>query len=534
MNIRNYNILFHTHTISGIIISAALYVIFFAGSYSFFRDDIEAWERNEPAKESVFLETDINALVENLALDHDLKFRDITLSQHKISQRINVSLSAPKDTLDESRQRGAFFYMNLNDYSTSEYKSAYTLGEFLYRLHFFAQLNLYGRSGYLFAGIVSFFFLFALITGVWIHWDKIISNFYLFRPKAKLKNLWTDAHTALGIIGLPYQFIFALTGVFLIIGTTVLAPPVLSIIYKGDQESMYADMGFGVPEYKPSFQTLDNVPDLNFYVEEVQKSWGEFELRSISLFAYGDQNMRIIIEGVPLPASKFTGKGKAIFKAGDLTPEYEVDPYGPSSYLQGSNDVLRKLHFGDFGGLGLRIVYFILGLVSCVVILSGVLIWLVARDKKSTPDIKRKFNKWLVWIYMAICLGMYPVTAISFLAVKLSMSASELSPLEFIYHWYFYSWLIISIILVALRDNFKITKWSMLSGGILGLAIPISNGYQTGNWLWKTFNSDQIQIFTVDMLWLLTSILSLWVAFMMRKKDNSNDSIEHNDYQTSS
>jgi uncharacterized iron-regulated membrane protein len=48
MSNRIYNILFHTHTISGIFISLALYVIFFAGSFSFFRDEINSWERNEP------------------------------------------------------------------------------------------------------------------------------------------------------------------------------------------------------------------------------------------------------------------------------------------------------------------------------------------------------------------------------------------------------------------------------------------------------------------------------------------------------
>ena len=35
MGNRIYNILFHTHTVSGIVISVALYVIFFTGSFSF-------------------------------------------------------------------------------------------------------------------------------------------------------------------------------------------------------------------------------------------------------------------------------------------------------------------------------------------------------------------------------------------------------------------------------------------------------------------------------------------------------------------
>ncbi|RYG94835.1 PepSY domain-containing protein, partial [archaeon] len=34
---------FHTHTVSGIVISVVLFVIFFAGSFSFFRDEIINW-----------------------------------------------------------------------------------------------------------------------------------------------------------------------------------------------------------------------------------------------------------------------------------------------------------------------------------------------------------------------------------------------------------------------------------------------------------------------------------------------------------
>ncbi|MBW3466984.1 PepSY-associated TM helix domain-containing protein [Arthrospiribacter ruber] len=527
MNIRNYNILFHTHTISGIIISAALYVIFFAGSYSFFRDDIEAWERNEAVTEQVFLETDFNRLIDTLASRHELGNRDITIRQYKLSQRANVSISATKDTTQSAAGTpGSFFYTNLKDFSSTDYRSSYTLGEFLYRLHFFAQLNLYGRSGYMLAGFVTFFFLFALITGVWIHWDKIISNFYLFRPQAKLKNLWTDAHTALGILGLPYQFIFAVTGVFLIIGTTVMAPPVLSLIYKGDQEKLYEDMGFNPPVYELNYQKLEKIPDINLMLKKAGDKWGDFELKSISLYSYGDQNMHISIQGAPYPKSRFSGKGEAIFNAHDEEPVYHQDLNSNPNYLHASADVLRKLHFGDFGGLGLRIVYFILGLVSCFVILSGVMVWLVARDKKSTPDIKRKFNAWLVWIYLALCLGMYPTTAIAFFAVKVFLTELNPDPMRFIFQVFFYSWLGITVLLTALRNNRSITKYSLLSGAVIGLTIPIANGMVTGNWFWSTFNSDQVQLFTVDMLWLTTSLISLWTFYKMNRTESPEPASE--------
>jgi uncharacterized iron-regulated membrane protein len=64
-------------------------------------------------------------------------------------------------------------------------------------------------------------------------------------------------------------------------------------------------------------------------------------------------------------------------KSGEIVSEKE--PFRQISYVDGTSGILYRLHFG---GVGLRVVYFILGIVSCFVILSGVLIWLVARDKK--------------------------------------------------------------------------------------------------------------------------------------------------------
>lgn len=66
MGNRTYNILFHTHTVSGIVISVALYVIFFAGSFSFFRDEIVNWERGHTVEDYDELSVDFNSVLKDL------------------------------------------------------------------------------------------------------------------------------------------------------------------------------------------------------------------------------------------------------------------------------------------------------------------------------------------------------------------------------------------------------------------------------------------------------------------------------------
>lgn len=50
---KNYNVLFHTHTVAGIVISFALFVIFYAGAFSLFRHEIAQWENPDMRQEVI-------------------------------------------------------------------------------------------------------------------------------------------------------------------------------------------------------------------------------------------------------------------------------------------------------------------------------------------------------------------------------------------------------------------------------------------------------------------------------------------------
>ena len=521
MNNRIYNILFHTHTVSGLLISVGLFIIFFAGSFSFFKDEIMSWERNEPLREAEFSSIDVDALMTSLDENYDTYGRDISFTKYDEAKRISVNIGASKDTTTTKPgggRRGDFFYINTDDHQTYDYAGNYSIGEFLYRLHFLAQLNLYGRSGYLIAGIISFFFLFAIITGVIVHWNKIVSNFYVFRPKEKLKTVWTDAHTALGIIGLPYQFVFAVTGVFFIVGSTIMAPPVASIIYDGDTEKMYNDFGYGEKEFPLAGQSGSST-DINSFISRVGNYWPNFQIQSVNLYNYGDANMHIGVSGSPAFSKKFTGEGELIFHAASGKIVHEKNPFHNTSYADGAVGVITRLHFGDFGGRSLKVVYFILGLISCFVIITGILIWLVARNKKHIAEHKRKFNAWVGWIFLAVCLSMYPATAFTFLCVKLLVTEFDASRMTAIYYLFFYSWLALIILFSAKRDNFFTNKFTLLLGAALGFFIPVANGIISGNWMWKTYRQGFYDIFFIDAFWWGLAFSTLVIAVRLKRKE---------------
>jgi len=512
MNNRNYNIYFHTHTVSGIVISVVLFVIFFAGSFSFFRDDINNWERNESVAITKEIQLDYNTALKKLDKEYVLHGRNVTISKNSNERRVAVYMEGTKDTLAPAKQKeSSFFYLDTKTFNTFTYEQSYSLGEFLYRLHFLAQIPY--PVGYYLSGFIALFFLFAIITGVLLHWKKIVSNFYIFRPKEKLKTLWTDAHTALGMIGLPFQFVYAVTGAFFMIKLLIVAPAVQAL-YKGDQDKLYKELEYTDPDYKFENKKLAAPFNIDQLVAKTKSNWKDFEITRVFIQNYGDANMHVLVEGEMLSDKKFTGIGKVVYRISDGKEIAKKNPVTQNNYLDIVKNVLYKIHFGDYGGYALRIVSFILGIITCFVIISGVMIWLVARQKNNLPEKKRRFNAAVVRIYLAICLSMYPITALTFIASKIFYPLSK----DNLFTIYFGGWLILAVFFILKKNDAFTNKFCLISGSILGFLIPVTNGIVSGNWFWNSFMQNHIQVFFIDVFWIVLASISLYVAYHLKPK----------------
>lgn len=533
MKIRNYNIYFNTHTISGIIICAILYVIFFAGSFSFFKDEISAWQKDRSAYSHQAAANDYDFLLDSLHAAHNLMGRDLSFYIQDNNLQTYVNMSASQDTTVTKKaaeqqprtgRRGgrgsgdaAYFQYDFQRKQPASYTESYDMGEFLYRLHFLAQLNqvpirIGTPFGYLVAGIVSFLFLFALITGLMLHWDKIVSNFFTFRPWNKWKTVWTDMHTALGVIGFPFQLMYAVTGVVLIVNT-ILILPFSKFLYEDDSQKLYTALGYNDgTSYDYRYQPLLDRVALNPYLKQVADRWPDCHVSRIYIKNYGDESMHIAIEATPNFSRNFAGVGKIIFHPATKSIVQEKSPVISASYVDRTKALIYRLHFGDFGGYPVKITFFVLGIMGCLVIISGILIWLVARDKKSIPIHKRKFNFWAANVFVAICLTMLPVTALTFIAIKLNPAADQ----AFIYRVYFYSWLALSAFYIARRKLHVTNRETLLIGGLLALCTPVVNGIVTGNWMWETQRNGAMDIFVVDLLWLAIGMVSLIAFYRIR------------------
>lgn len=528
MSKRNYNIFFNTHTVSGIVISAVLYIIFFAGAFALFKEEIQVWQEGKPLTHTERHQIDFDHIFKELGKKYELTGRDLQINFRKKENDIYVYMLASKDSLaSEKGKKTNYLYTNIHSAKTKTYSEQYSLGEFLFRLHFLAQFPIIGM--YL-AGFVSLFFLFAIITGVIVHWKKIISNFYSFNPKAILKRVWTDAHTALGLIGLPFQFIFAVTGAYFALGILVLIPA--NFLYNNNQNKLIEDLRPERKNYEWIAKSNQKPMSFNHLADKTAHYWDDFHLTRAFVKNYGGTNMKYVLMGEIKDNKRFVGLGRLTFNAYSGKIEEKKNPT-KLNYLEDSQQVLGRLHFANFGGVPLKIIYFIMAIITCFVIITGVLIWVEARNKKSRTLKQRIYTAKIGHIYLAICLSMLPVTALAFVFVK-STEGVFVNKQNAIYYFYFLVWLAFILFFRFKRNNYFTNKINLLLGAVFGFLVPITNGLISNHWIWKTYSNHQFEILFIDLLWIAIASISLLFYFKIKPSIKNQSSYSKNsiDYRS--
>lgn len=425
MSNRNYNVFFHLHTISGIVISIALYVIFFAGAFALFLEPIAKWELNRQyphVPTHSFSSIDYDRVIDSLEVrGYPMYGRYMYIYFRPREKFLGVYIGEATDSLaSEGKREEQLLHLDTDSYALTEATKDtaihFTIAELLYGLHFFDQL---GEWGLYLSGAVGLMLLFVMVSGIVVHWKKIISNFYIFRPKEKLKTVWTDANTALGIIGIPYQLMYAVTGAMF--GISVVIGLSGSLLYRGDHEKMEKaiygsdlDFSLGKPVQEPY--------SLTAVAKKVDQRRPDFKPIYIQIFNLGSTNTLMDMYGESDEKTGFPVGGSIVYNV--ITGEV-IRENAPFGYADGIQPLFAQLHFGrlfkfdQFGNYLVKTLYFLLAIATCFVIISGVLIWLEARNKKSVPEKERKFNETIGHIYLAICLSLFPVTAFSLLVSKL-------------------------------------------------------------------------------------------------------------------
>ncbi|MDK1289361.1 PepSY-associated TM helix domain-containing protein [Pseudoalteromonas umbrosa] len=399
----------NAHAWIGLIISFVLFIVFVAGSISLFRENIETWEKisligeHAPHSKKVSYDTVMAKLDAQYQVDtHHLFYLYEPTERNPFMQvYFAVELAEPHPETGEDHKD---MYLLLDPVTGDIIADAneFQYANFVYHLHY--DLGI-GRIGLYFVGIITLFFFVALLSGVVIHWRKLFKNFYQYRF-GKNKDKWLDAHNLIGTMGLPFHIMYAFTG--LVFNLVIIYQISYALIlYQGSQEKVLQAAGFNEPHIEEADKRMP-MQGIDALYPRAMEELGDVKLRLMMIEHFGDENAVLVFMGKS--NDEFSNEVDVRYTLKDQQQIYiTTDNY--DNNLRGGLATIASLHFGDFAGYGMRIAFFILGLATAYVIITGNLMWISKRakqkkqSKRSLTFVTRLTSGAFIGCMAAIALG---------------------------------------------------------------------------------------------------------------------------------
>ena len=252
----------------------------------------------------------------------------------------------------------------------------------LRHLHYY--LHLPENVGMIIVGIFGVMMLGLALSGVLAH-PAIIKDAFKLRLGQSYRLQQTDIHNRLSVWSLPFSSMIAITGAYIGL-ISVMAAVAAPLLYNNDRDAvMNAVYG------------ADPVMDA--------------EVKPINTSRALEELWRISPEAKPIYlAYQHPGTRKQFLEIAATLPGrltyseiYRFNSDGDYVNHQGLSDgplgrvvaySVYRLHFGQFGGFGVKLLYIVFGLALTVVCASGINIWLAKRKRETRVN-----SAWaaLVW-----------------------------------------------------------------------------------------------------------------------------------------
>ncbi len=271
---------------------------------------------------------------------------------------VNVT-SAPRADAGESEMT----LMSL-DWRTGEFVPAPNDGGvmgFLLQLHTDMFL---GLKGLLFLGFMGFLFFIAIVSGVVLYAPFMKKlDFGTVRAGRSARVRWLDYHNLLGIVTVMWASVVGLTGV-----SITLSDPLASYWQYDQLAEMTADYdGAAVPE------TLSSVQGA---IDTAMAAAPGMRVQFIAFpggFFSTDHHYAVFLQGDTPLTKKLLTPALVDARTGTFT-DMRSKPWYMQALL-----LSQPLHFGNYGGLPMKILWAVLDLFTIIVLASGLYLWLGKR-----------------------------------------------------------------------------------------------------------------------------------------------------------
>jgi uncharacterized iron-regulated membrane protein len=225
-----------------------------------------------------------------------------------------------------------------------------------------------GQAGKLFLGGMGLLFAVAIVSGIVLYWPFTRRlSFATIRTKSSRRVGWLDWHNLIGVVTIAWALVVGLTGVI-----NTWAELMLAQWKSTELAAMVAPYAGKPPPLH--LASLDDV------VGAAKKAAPEMQMAFIAFpgtpFSSSHHFAAFMRGDTPLTSRLL----KPVLIDGE-TAEV-TDSRALPTYLQALL-ISQPLHFGDYGGMPLKIIWAALDVLTIVVIGSGLYLWFARRGKKA-------------------------------------------------------------------------------------------------------------------------------------------------------
>ncbi|CAO3437796.1 PepSY-associated TM helix domain-containing protein [Azospirillum doebereinerae] len=226
-------------------------------------------------------------------------------------------------------------------------------------------------------GIASALYVVALVSGVIILLPSLVKDFFALRVGRNLKRMWLDAHNVVGIVSLPFHIVMALSAV--VFGLHDQFYDTLNeVVYEGRMMSVIEGSS-PLRTLKRDPQPAAMLPPAEILARATAFSPG-FAPASLQYQGYGTGGAMVRVWGAD-PRYLVRREGFLVMSAATgAVVDTEYMP-GHQGTWSSAVSAFFSLHFGSFGGGTVRWGYFFLGLAGAFLFYSGNLLWIESRRK---------------------------------------------------------------------------------------------------------------------------------------------------------
>jgi uncharacterized iron-regulated membrane protein len=372
---------------------------------------------------------------------------------------------------------------------------------------FHADLHLGRPVGLLTTGILGLTLLLSIATGIFIH-RKILGQLFTFRPKKNLSLLLNDGHKAIGVWGILFNTTIAFTGAFLGLIIVLLVPAAAFVSFGGDQEKLI-EAFTAVPE--PVIQYIQQPTKIDKAISHALQLSDELKISGITIKGYDDTSAMIYIG---ISAGKSVSNQTAIYQgnSGEFISRYSN--FGRLEGFSGAIlDVLAPLHFGNFGGILVKLIWAILGLGTALLPLTGLMLWMErsinAVNPKYSISTYQRFNRLIV----GGCGGIIVATFGLFPSQIFIKHFTDVANIGSVIGWpFFCSWiLVIFWAFIAKCEKETAKHIAYLCGAIL-IAIMPMNIIFTGSHLFNVYENHHFISVGIDVIALILGFYTIKIT----------------------